>query len=190
MRFSTFHKRRSAVEELKALKSFEHLKWGRNRRVLVGDDEWAERCQELRPARIKWYAPSQWRTTFLSGYIEFGCGRGWKGSKLFDLHRRTIGGAPAYIFERNEAVEILYRRLSATNRLRDYSEILEGGDLQSLAERVVSEVLPGRRLAAGGLRQQIRACLPGLSLACLEDLVATFQPAASPDVEAKLRQLS
>jgi hypothetical protein len=170
------------IEKYSALKNFDHFRFRRHRIVFVGDHEDAERCRELRKARITLYAPSQWHDRFPGGYIQFGWGRGWMGRKLFDIDRRTINGTPAYIFEDDRGIDLLYRRLNALNQLKIYARTLPSRDIAAYWDLVVKPFEPQPRPWGGEdyLRLQILQSLQTLGLADLESLV----DAARPSTEA------
>jgi hypothetical protein len=165
-------------EKYSALKSFEHLKWCRDRKVFLGDHEDAERCKKLERTRIALYAPSQWHQRFPDGYIQFRTGRGWGGRRLFDLRHRTINGTLTYIFEDSEGVDLLCRRLKALNQTREYTKLHRGDDLRAYWDLVVPRVDPQRSLWGGEdwLRRQIWEALPVLGLGDLEALVNAAKP--------------
>jgi hypothetical protein len=128
--------------------------------------------------------PSQWHQRFQDGYIQFGTGRGWGGSRLFDLRRRTISGVPAYIFENSEGVDLLYRRLKALNQTREYTRLHKGGDLRAYWELVVPTVEPRISFCGGEdwLRRQIWEALPVLGLRDLEELANAARPVETSGV--------
>jgi hypothetical protein len=167
-----------SIEKYQALKSFDHLKWGRDRIVLLGDHQDAERCKKLERRRIALYAPSQWRQRFPDGYIQFGIGRGRGGCGLFDLRHQTINGTPTYIFEYSEGIDLLSRRLKALSQLSEYSKIHQGDDLVTYAELVVRTVNPTIPLWRNEdwLRRKICAYLPVVGLPDLEALVEAAKP--------------
>jgi hypothetical protein len=168
------------IEKYAALKSFDHLKFRRGRSVFVGDHEDAERCKKLENTKIVLYAPSQWHDRFPDGYIQFGWGRGREGRKLFDLKRQVIHDTPAYIFENNKGIDLLYRHLKALNQLRNYVQTLQSGDLMACWELVVKRIEPESRPwgREDYLRCQILQFLPFLGLQYLESLVDAARPSA------------
>ena len=176
------------TEKYQALKSLECLKYRRERTVFVGDHEDAERCKELKEKKITRYWPSQWHQRHPEGYIQFAGGRGWDGSKLFDVKSRTINGRATYIFEDSERIRLLSRRLEVLNLLREYARQHQADDLLSYFELVVLKVDPTVRSWRSDeyLRSKIWKFLPVLGLADLEALVDAAKPRLAETVRERI----
>ena len=177
----------------KAAQIFDYLRGGpkRGQRVFVGDHQDAERCKFLRKTKVQENWPSQWRSRFPEGYIEFADHIPFVRGRFFDLESRTINGKEVFIFEWDEAIDILSRRLSALRKCQRYAEILPRGDLlYDYAQFVLSTVDPKLRVwrVEDWARRHIQRYLPALGLRDLELLVEAARPSeeiAAPSLPLK-----
>lgn len=168
-------------ERFLASKNLAHLKYRRDRKVFIGDNSDARLCTTLERSRIARYSPSQRGGRFSGGFIEFAWGRGWAGSKLFDLDSGTINGKRAYIFEASEYIVLIHRRLKALKELLAYTQTYRGPELSAYAELIISRVAPTPSLwkVDEWLRGEIEKYLPHVGLVDLESLVDAAKPSIS-----------
>ena len=150
------------------LKDFFHLNGREKQQIAVADSADARTGRFLFLDRIKHKWPSQWRTRYKRGYIEF-----FENHKKFDLQNQTIGGKRVFLF--NVTPEIYNLRCRQTFEekiMRRMNEIAPNE--RSASERLIHELADSKGCDQFFRWSDAHALLPALSLSQLGDLAELF----------------
>lgn len=153
-------------EPFGCLKSFSHLNGREKQYIIVGDNPDARIARFWFLSRVLHNWPSQWHTRYKDGYIEFG---NWK---TFDLANRTIEGKPVFLFPVTPEIEILWRRQTLENKIKDPVNDMVAND-RFAALQLIQEIA---HLEADNqsLGQSNFLAVAALSVSQLEDLAELF----------------
>ncbi|MGO8733194.1 MAG: hypothetical protein ACLQVM_10410 [Terriglobia bacterium] len=157
----------SKREPFECLKSFSELNGRRKQGVIVGDNPDARIAKFRFRSRIVNNWPSQGHAKYKAGYIKF------ENGKKFDLANQTVGGKPAFLFLVTRETDILWRRQTRENEIKDRVDKMAQEDrlaatelIQKLTDSKVDNYFFGQ--------YRFFELLPALSVSQLDDLAELF----------------
>jgi len=151
------------------LKAFDHLNGREKQHIAVGDSADARTARFLFLAHVKHNWPSQWRTRYKDGYIEFEENR-----KKFDRQKQTIRGKPVFLFIVTPEIYILWRRQTLEDKIKHSMNEMSADD-RLAAAHLVRELAGSKDGNQAIRRPPLHAHLLALSVSELEGLAGLFE---------------
>jgi hypothetical protein len=157
----------SKLEPYACLKDFSRLNGRRKQEVMVGDNTDARIARFYFDSSVEKNRQSVRNGKFKAGYV------GFQNGKKFDIATQTVDGKPAFIFLITPEIQILWRRQTLENEVKDLEGQMPTKDklaatqlIQELANSEVDNYFFGEF--------RFQALLPALSLSQLQELVELF----------------
>src|SRR5205085_6234171 len=125
----------------KRVENYSNLRGGiiRGDQVAVGDNPNAEQCTFLIKTTVR-KKSSQLTNRFRAGYIEFAHLITFAGGGFLDRQDGTVKGTPVYVFNYDDALDVLVRKLTAVKQVKAYTDAMPLDKLAVLV-RAVAERL-------------------------------------------------